>query len=84
MESARVRDIVDIKDYTARYVTDVISSAAFGIEAHSLKNPNAIIRKMGKEVVEPKLSLLLRQLISFGVPDLARLLKVKDPLSRVI
>ena len=76
MEFARVGDVVDIKEYSARFATDIISSTAFGIEAHSLKNPNAIVRQMGRKVFEPTWNIMLRNLASFFVPDVARLLKV--------
>ncbi len=38
---------VDIKDFFARYTTDVIGSCAFGIEANSLANPESDFIKNG-------------------------------------
>lgn len=42
----------EIKDLCARYTTDVIGSCAFGIETHSLDDPNSGFRRMGKRIFE--------------------------------
>lgn len=75
-ESAQVGDVINVKEYSARFSTDVISSVAFGIEAHSLENPDAEIRKIAKQIVEPSWSILLKNTLAFFVPDLASILKV--------
>jgi cytochrome P450 family 6 len=43
-------ETIEIKDYLARYTTDVISSCAFGIECNCLKNPEAEFRNWGRKV----------------------------------
>lgn len=75
MEYAKVGDVFEAKEFAARYTTDVISSCAFGVEANSLKDPDAIIRKMGRKAVEPTWNVMIRVLLAFFVPDLAALLK---------
>ena len=45
-------DGVEIRELCARYTTDVISSCAFGIDAHSLKDPESEFRQMGKRIFE--------------------------------
>uniref|UniRef100_A0AAT9UU58 Cytochrome P450 6PZ21 n=1 Tax=Maconellicoccus hirsutus TaxID=177089 RepID=A0AAT9UU58_MACHI len=52
----------DIKDYSARYTTDVIGSCAFGIEIDSLNNPNSEFRTTGKKLFEFRLATLIRML----------------------
>lgn len=42
----------DVKDLCARYTTDVIGTCAFGIETHSLDDPESQFRTMGKRVFE--------------------------------
>lgn len=36
--------IINGKDVFARFTTDIIASAAFGLESNSLKNPDSIFR----------------------------------------
>ncbi|XP_018571706.1 cytochrome P450 6a8-like [Anoplophora glabripennis] len=43
-------EAVDIKDVAARYTTDIIGSAAFGIKCNSLIDPEAEFRKVGQKV----------------------------------
>ena len=48
-EPARKGEVVEMKEISARFTTDIISLCAFGIQTNSLKNPDAIFRKNGKE-----------------------------------
>ncbi|XP_065215041.1 cytochrome P450 6k1-like [Planococcus citri] len=40
----------DAKDLVARYATDVIGSCAFGIDIHSLQDPESEFRKVGRSI----------------------------------
>lgn len=42
----------DVEDLCARFTTDVIGTCAFGIETHSLDNPESQFRKMGTRIFE--------------------------------
>lgn len=42
---------IDIRDILARFMTDVISTCAFGLETNSLKNPTSKFREMGKKMI---------------------------------
>lgn len=76
-EHAKIGDSIEMKELTARYSTDIISSCAFGIEANSLKNPKASMREMGRKIFEPSWSMVIRNMIGFLVPDLAKLVNVR-------
>ncbi|CAG9827994.1 unnamed protein product [Diabrotica balteata] len=47
-----LQDGVDIKEIISRFTTDIIGSAAFGIECNSLKNPESEFRKFGRKIFE--------------------------------
>ncbi|CAG9859763.1 unnamed protein product [Phyllotreta striolata] len=51
-------DPVNIKDILGRFTTDIIGSAAFGIDCNSLKNPDSDFRMYGKQAfILPKRSI---------------------------
>lgn len=41
---------IDIREYLARFTTDVIGSCAFGLECNSIVDPNSEFREMGKKM----------------------------------
>lgn len=41
---------LEIRDYLARYTTDVIGSCGFGIDCNSIADPNSEFRAMGKKM----------------------------------
>lgn len=44
----------DAKELFARYSTDVISSCAFGIDTHSLQDPESEFRKIGRAIFQSR------------------------------
>nr|QCY41337.1 cytochrome P450 6PZ5 [Phenacoccus solenopsis] len=50
----------EVKDLCSRYTTDVIGNCAFGMETHSLENPDSEFRKMGKRVLSFRWQTMLR------------------------
>lgn len=49
-EFAKNKEPLDVKEVAARYTTDIIGSAAFGIDCNSLKDPNAEFRRVGQKI----------------------------------
>ncbi|XP_017048915.2 probable cytochrome P450 6t1 [Drosophila ficusphila] len=63
---------VEVKQLCALFTTDIIASLAFGIEAHSLQNPEAEFRRMCIEVNDPRPKRLLHLFTMFFFPRLSR------------
>ncbi|XP_065091270.1 probable cytochrome P450 6d5 [Ochlerotatus camptorhynchus] len=74
---AECGEVVEIREILARYTTDIIASVAFGIQIDSINNPNEPFRQMGRKVFEPSLRNNMRILLTYMVPKLNRLLKLK-------
>lgn len=78
-DSATKRTPVDIKEILGRFTTDIIGSAAFGLECNSLKDPNAQFRKYGKKVFENRGFDRIKNLIPLLLPrNLLKLIKFKQ------
>jgi len=75
-EPASKGDIVEMKDISARFTTDIISSCAFGIQTNSLKNPDAEFRKIGRKIFEPSAVQIVKSFIALFTPKLAELVRV--------
>ncbi|XP_065214863.1 probable cytochrome P450 6a13 [Planococcus citri] len=52
----------DAKDFCARFTTDVIGSCAFGVDTHSLLDPESEFRKVGKMITKPRWQTVFRTL----------------------
>uniref|UniRef100_A0A336LBG7 CSON008156 protein n=1 Tax=Culicoides sonorensis TaxID=179676 RepID=A0A336LBG7_CULSO len=65
---------IDVKEFCARYTTDVIGQCAFGIECNSLVNPDAEFRVIGRKVFKIN---KFKQLFTFNFQGLARKLKMQ-------
>ncbi|XP_055542010.1 probable cytochrome P450 6a17 [Wyeomyia smithii] len=72
---------VEMKEFLARFTTDVIGTCAFGLECNSLKDPEAKFRQMGRKALALTPMGFLRRILSFTFRDLAKALNVRisDP-----
>jgi cytochrome P450 family 6 len=70
LDHSREKEPLEVKETTAKYATDVISSCAFGIESNSLKDPNAEFREFGRKVFNFTRYRTLEVLGLFFVPSL--------------
>jgi len=59
-EIASKNEPVECRELMAKYATDVIGSCAFGIEMNALSNEDSEFRKMGRKVLTPSWSRILR------------------------
>jgi hypothetical protein len=60
----------------ARYSTDIISSAAFGIQCNCLKNPDAEFRQWGRKFFAPSVKNAVPIFFNETIPNIMGLLKV--------
>lgn len=67
---------MEMKDVLARFTTDVIGSAAFGIECNSLKYPETEFRTVGRRAFTQTGIDAIRALIIRSFPKVARLLRI--------
>lgn len=72
---------IEMKEFLARFTTDVIGSCAFGLECNSLTDPEAEFRKMGKKALTMSPMGFLRRILSVTFRDLAKFLgvRISDP-----
>ena len=75
-KSANNEEIIEIKDILARYSTDIISSAAFGIQCNCLKNPDAEFRQWGRKFFEPSFRNAVTTFFNETIPNIMGILKV--------
>ncbi|KAK9884799.1 hypothetical protein WA026_009027 [Henosepilachna vigintioctopunctata] len=71
------RKPLNIKDISARYLTDVIGSCAFGIECNSLKEPNNDFQKKGSAFFERTFVENVMLYFSDSLPSLLKLMRVR-------
>lgn len=67
---------IDIKEMLGRFTTDIIGSCAFGLECNSFDDEDAVFRKNGKEIFRVTFRKILRGIVAFVCPDMARRLNV--------
>jgi cytochrome P450 family 6 len=70
LDQSGEKETVEVKETTAKYATDVISSCAFGIESNSLKDPRAEFREFGRKIFSFTRYRTLEVLGIFFVPSL--------------
>lgn len=71
------KNTVDIRDLSARYLTDIIASVAFGIEVDSIHDPTVYFRKMGAIALELNFKSQLVHLLSYMAPKLLEIFHLK-------
>lgn len=71
-------ELLDVREISASYATDVIASVAFGISVDTISNPNNEFRVCGRKIFEPSISNITRDLISFTAPKVMNFLRIRS------
>lgn len=79
---ANSNELLNIKEISASYATNVIASVAFGIEVDTINDSNNEFRVCGRTITTPTLKGSLSKLMILMMPKVARILGVRfDDLS---
>uniref|UniRef100_A0A336KHH7 CSON003180 protein n=1 Tax=Culicoides sonorensis TaxID=179676 RepID=A0A336KHH7_CULSO len=76
-DERRVTDEIEIRDFAARFTTDIIGTCAFGLECNSLKDPDTEFRLMGKKVFLPPKNNRIKMFLAMSYKKLGKLLKYR-------
>ncbi|KAK9506050.1 hypothetical protein O3M35_008055 [Rhynocoris fuscipes] len=77
-ELADKEENIDVKDWTARFTTDIISTCAFGLETNSLDDPDNELRKIGQSIFNPfSWKIVLIRLLILVMPFLLNVVKFR-------
>lgn len=68
---------LEVKEFAARYATDVIATCAYGVQANSLANPESEFRQNGRKVFEFTLHRMLELTTFFFLPEWSRLMRFR-------
>lgn len=68
---------INVREYLARFTTDVIGTCAFGLECNSIENPKSEFREMGKKMFNFTKLQSLKLFFSMLMRDQARALGIQ-------
>lgn len=67
----------DARELSAKYTADVVSNCIFALDAGSLKNENAMIRTMAKEMFKPSFKVVFLLMASEIFPTINKYLRIR-------
>lgn len=68
---------LETRELSAKYTTDVVSNCIFAVDAGSLKDKDAVIRRMGKEMFAPSFRTIVLFMLNELCPMVNKILKVR-------
>ncbi|XP_049815561.1 probable cytochrome P450 6a14 isoform X2 [Schistocerca nitens] len=82
-EPASRGQVVEMRELSARFATDVIASVAFGVEVNCQRNPEAAFRQWGRRIFKQNFRNTLNSALTAINPKLLTLLSPKSNLTEV-
>lgn len=71
-------ELLDVREISASFSTNVIASVAFGIEIDAINNPNNEFRVCGRKIFELSLSNAIKSLFGFIAPKVMDIFRIKS------
>ena len=71
------RDPLEARELCAKFTTDVVSNAIFGVDAESFTKDKAEIREMGRKLMAPSGLLILKMFLVAGIPILKKVISMR-------
>lgn len=68
---------MDARELCSKYATDVIASCAFGLNGKSFDEADPEFRRMGKKLFQSSTTAVIKIILVFIFPLVARLLKIR-------
>lgn len=68
---------IEMREFTAKFTTDVIGSCAFGLHFNSMSKESSDFRRMGREVLQPSKISALSKLVRVFFPALFKILNLR-------
>lgn len=76
-EVIKENGLLDMRECTSKFTTDVIGSCAFGMQFNSLKDPDSEFRRVGREIFKNTFRGLVRLILTSINPIIPRILNFK-------
>lgn len=76
-KAAHNQEIIDVREITARYATNVIASVAFGLETNCIDDPDTPFRRYGRKFFDVNIKNGIRFFGMFICPQLLRISKMR-------
>lgn len=74
--AAKQNEEIEVREFSARYGTDVIAAAAFGIDVNCQRNPDAEFRQWGRRFFTPTVRSFVVTSMSFMFPGIRSLINI--------
>lgn len=71
-------DLLDVRDISAKFTTNVIASVAFGIDVDTISNPDHVFRENGRRIFAASFWNGVRFFLKFIAPNLMSILRIKS------
>lgn len=76
-KKVEANELIEMRELSARYATNVIASVAFGIDIDCIKNPDHEFRKQGKKVFSATIKNGFRNFLAFLSPAFMKTFKIR-------